>query len=257
MLYQDWEIELTGDQIRITPMRLDDDEAYGRLMLGDSLYESSLRHMDGQSPTSMEKILSHKGDETHAIRLIDQEDFIGWITLQKNIDGQPDIGISLIADQQNKGYGPEAVMLFVNYLHNEYGLERIAVHISEKDLQSQYAFGKLGVEFDKEVPDERFIFSDQPLSEQEMDSLPKVLYFHIPLPVEKIQPSHNTLSNEEKEKAQSEYNGEYQRLMNQIRLKELDYISSMIRSMDHPTVEDINTFLAELIENQKSGKPLV
>ena len=85
---------------------------------------------------------------------------------------------------------------------------------------------KLGVEFDKEVPDERFIFSDQPLSEQEMDSLPKVLYFHIPLPVEKIQPSHNTLSNEEKEKAQSEYNDEYQRLMNQIRLKELDYISS-------------------------------
>lgn len=256
MLYQDWEIELTGDRVRITPMRLEDDEAYGRLMLGDSLYESSLQNLNGQSPTGMEKILSHQGDETHAIRLIDNEDFIGWIILQKNMDGQPDVGISLIAGQQNKGYGPEAVMLFVNYLHNEYGLERIAVHISEKNLQSQTAFGKLGVELDKEVPDERFIFSDQPLSEQEMDSLPKVLYLHIPLPVERIQPSHNTLSNDEKEKAQSEHNSDYQRLMNEARLKELDYISGMIRSMDHPTVEDIDTFLAELIEKMKNGKPL-
>ena len=80
-----------------------------------TIYESSLQNLNGQSPTGMEKILSHKGDETHAIRLTDQEDFIGWITLQKNIDGQPDVGISLIADQQNKGYGPEAVMLFVRF----------------------------------------------------------------------------------------------------------------------------------------------
>lgn len=45
--------------------------------------------------------------------------------------------------------------------------------------------------------------------------------------------------------------------MNEARLKELDYISGMIRRMDHPTVEDIDTFLAELIEKRKSGKPLV
>ena len=119
-------------------------------------------------------------------------------------------------------------MLFVNYLHNEYGLDRIAVRISEKNLQSQSAFGKLGAEFDKEVLDDRFIFPDQPLSKLEMDSLPKVLCFHIPLPVERIRPSHHTLSDEEKEKAQSEYHRDYQRLMNEARLKELDYISGMM-----------------------------
>ena len=69
--------------------------------------------------------------------------------------------------------------------------------------------------------------------------------------------NHSTLSDEEKEKAQSEYHRDYQRLMNEARLKELDYISGMIRRMDHPTVEDIDTFLAELIEKRKSGKPLV
>lgn len=35
MLYQDWNIVISGTHIRITPMRKQDEEAYGRLMLGE------------------------------------------------------------------------------------------------------------------------------------------------------------------------------------------------------------------------------
>ncbi len=41
MLFQDWDIELIGKRIRITPMRIEDDPVYGRLLLGD-LYKKAI-----------------------------------------------------------------------------------------------------------------------------------------------------------------------------------------------------------------------
>lgn len=74
-----------------------------------------------------------KTDETHAIRLIHDERFIGWITFFENNDGEPELGMSLIEECRNKGYGPEAAMLFVNYLHHAYGLRQVSVRIEDKN----------------------------------------------------------------------------------------------------------------------------
>jgi len=75
----------------------------------------------GKCPdTGIDDILSHKEKmETHALRLIDSDTFIGWITLQRDHEQRPDIGILITADYQNEGYGPEAVTLFVNRLWSE------------------------------------------------------------------------------------------------------------------------------------------
>ena len=245
MLYQDWDLELAGKNIRITPMQPADDEAYGRLMVGDTFYESFARETNGRSFTGLNHILKHQGEETHAIRLVNDERFIGWITIYKNHEGNPDLGISLIHECRNKGYGPEAVMLFVNYLYKAYGLKQITVRIEDKNLQSQRAFAKLGVEFDKEEPDRRYRRSSD-IQEYDDDTMPMVYYFHIPLPVESLQPSGCTaISADQRQAAQKAYERNKKRLENQWMLDELDAIRKAIESMEHPTTEAIEKYLIE------------
>lgn len=90
MLYQDWDILLTGKRIRITPMEKRDDEAYGRLMFGEH-YDRFVEVLKDGSVTGIEKTLEHRAsDETHAIRQTGDDQFIGWITLQRDNDGRPD-----------------------------------------------------------------------------------------------------------------------------------------------------------------------
>ena len=185
LLYQDWDVQLTGRRIRITPMEKRDDEAYGRLMFGKQ-YERFAEALKGQSITGIEKILEHKTvDETHAIRMIGDDQFIGWITLQKDMDGRPDIGISLKSDFQNNGIGPEAVRLFVNRLYSDYGIQTIYVRITEKNLQSQRAFAKLGAILDKTEPiyDLTSFVKDLPADNPVKQNVPILRFYHINLPV--------------------------------------------------------------------------
>ncbi len=158
MIYQDWDLELTGEHIRINAMTEKDSETYGRLLLGNQLYDAYQEHCGkGELPTGFREVLDHTAeDEMHAIRFLSDDKLIGWITLQKNCDGEPDIGISLAESARNKGYGPEAVQLLGNYLHNAYGLRQLTARISAKNLQSQNAFAKIGAVLDRETPFERF-----------------------------------------------------------------------------------------------------
>lgn len=162
-----------------------DDEAYGRLMFGEQ-YDRFAEILKGQSITGIEKTLEHKAnDETHAIRLIGDDQFIGWITLQKDVEGRPDIGISLKSDYQNKGIGPEAVRLFVNRLYSDYGIQTVYVRISEENLQSQRGFAKLGAILDKTEP--HYILAslpkDIPADNPDKRNLPNLRFYHINLPV--------------------------------------------------------------------------
>ena len=56
---------------------------------------------------------------------------------------------------QNRGIGPEAVILFANRLNSDYGLDRVYVRISALNLQCQKAFLKVGAVLDKAEPDYR------------------------------------------------------------------------------------------------------
>ena len=62
----------------------------------------------------------------------------------------------MIPEEQNKGYGPETVMLFANRLFEDYGLGQVYARISEKNLQSQRAIAKLHAVFDKAIPDDHW-----------------------------------------------------------------------------------------------------
>lgn len=183
MLYQDWDILLTGKRIRITPMEQRDDEAFGRLMFGTQ-YDRYAHVLKGEFLTGIEKTLKHTADdEMHAIRLIGDDRFIGWITLQKDMEGRPDIGISLQSDFRNQGIGPEAVRLFVNRLYSDYGIQTVYVRISEKKLQSQKAFAKLGAVLDQVEPHYIFVSLGKRLPDEftQEQSVPNLLFYHIPL----------------------------------------------------------------------------
>ena len=184
MLYQDWDITLIGSKLRITPFTADDAEPYGRLMFGER-YErfAALAGKEAFSLTGIEAILAHTAnDEHHALRPPDGDTFIGWITLQKDEEGRPDIGISLIPPYQNRGFGLEAIRLFANRLHSVYGLEKVYVRISEGNPQSQKAFAKVGAVLNNLAPNSAFVELAEKLPDGVID-IPNLGYYYIPLPI--------------------------------------------------------------------------
>ena len=179
MLYKDFDLTLASDRIRITPLLSSDTEPYTRLMFGEiyDLYAAAT----GKAPSSgLEK---ENSDEIHALRLPDNDTFIGWVTLQRDEEGRPDIGVHLVPERQNQGLGPEAVRLFVNHLHKTYGLEKVFLQIHESNLQSQKAMGKLGVVKDGEAPDPVMTTLRIQLSDYDWKKPGLVYYYHLDLPV--------------------------------------------------------------------------
>ena len=143
MLYKDFDLQLTGSRIRITPLTSDDADDYARLMFG-TMYDRFLSLLGpGAVETDLPQILSRTADhETHAIRPMDSDAFWGWIVLQH--DGEkPDIGIHLIPEKQGEGYGPEAVRLFASHLAAAYGLSRLFMRTTQGNTHSQRMMEKL------------------------------------------------------------------------------------------------------------------
>ena len=187
MLYQEWDILLSSPIIRITPFDAADDEAFGRIICGE-MYERflELARKNHFSLTGIEAILNHtESDEHHALRLPDNDAFIGWIGLLRDEEGRPDIEISIAPAFQNRGIGPEAVKLFANHLHEMYGLERIYAHIPVLNQQCQRAFAKVGAVLDKTVPDFLFkaLADKLPAGDPEKANIPDVYCYHIDLPI--------------------------------------------------------------------------
>ena len=178
-LYNDYDLVLSTPRIRLTPLLPTDTEPYARLMLGDiyDLYKETT----GTAPSA--GLEEPHEDELHALRLPDDDAFIGWITLQKDEYGRPDIGVHLVPEQQNRGLGPEAVRLFVNHLHETYGLEKVYLRIHESNIQSQKAMSKLGVVKDGEVPDQRIVTLIEKLPDYDWKEPGMIYYYHLDLPV--------------------------------------------------------------------------
>jgi len=178
-LYKDNDLVLTSPRIRITPLHPSDTEPYTRLMFGD-IYDLYVE-TTGKAPSSgLEK---NHGDEIHALRLPDDDAFIGWISLQKDEEGRPDIGIHLIPEQQNKGLGPEAIRLFVNYLNRTHGLKTIYIHVHKTNFQSQKAMSKLGAVKDGEEPDSTMTALIEKLPDYDWKKPGMIFCYHLDLPV--------------------------------------------------------------------------
>ena len=249
MIYRDWDLELTGEHISINAITANDDEEYGRLLFGE-LYDSLRKQIgDKKVPTGLQTILDHSSnDETHAIRLLPENKLIGWITLQKGKEDYPDIGIYLTKEQQNRGYGPEAIQLLCNYLHQSYGLQIVKVRISAKNIQSQNAFAKVGAILDQEIPDERYMRLLEEYPEHKMADNFKMMvrYYHITLPIKEIlsieHPDDETIK-----KSQEAYEKEEAQLIREIQLTELESLQRKIEEQKSTSPEELRSYLENRI----------
>lgn len=248
MLFKDWDDIIVGKRIRITPLQETDKENYERLLFG-SLYDEYQKSSCHAMSSGFMNILEHTAeDETHAIRFLTDDKFIGWIALQHNNEGQPDIGISLIPEVQNKGYGPEAVMLFANNLYQKYALKQISVRIEGNNKQSQNAFAKVGAAFDKEVIDHQYsLLSSKNISDDD-GTEPQyfIRCYHIPLPIKCISDTCSISPNyEEIARDQAAYEEEKKRRREKAKFDELENITKMLESCS--TVEELKEKLQERI----------
>ena len=221
-------ISLEKERSLFPMIKEQDEEQYGKLLLG-KLYEK-MKELNEQPSTGFENILNHtEKQETHAIRLLEDDAFIGWIALQTNDEGQMDIGISLIPEEQNKGYGPEAVMLFANRLHKDYGLNEIHVRIEENNLQSQNAFAKIDAVLDKKAQDKTIVTLRDKLLElkgkEPEEPVPQIFYYHIPLPIRYIQTrTTHSLTDEEISAYRTLYIEKKEQKIKMVRAQTLDEV---------------------------------
>ena len=167
-----YNVLITTPRLTITDLRPEDEVPHTRLMLGDDFYDRFLRET-GKAPN-----LSLTADEEmYAIRINDS--YIGWVILQKDEQGRPDVGIKLMREYQGRGYGPEALMAFCNWIYEKYGVGCLYARIEESNVQSQKAFSKIGAVLDEWKPDYSFLKVARELAGE----IPELLYYHIDLPI--------------------------------------------------------------------------
>ncbi|MEY8233881.1 GNAT family N-acetyltransferase [Oscillospiraceae bacterium 50-16] len=83
--------------------------------------------------------------------------FCGRVNIQ-NVEAEiPEVGIDILRDYKNHGYGPEAVTGFVNWYHFSHCVPQVKVRISSENAHSIHVFEKLGAEFVLE----ELMFSDK------------------------------------------------------------------------------------------------
>lgn len=111
---------------------------------GEELQEKFLRDMWGttQDPTIL----------THVIFLRDGGQFCGRVNMQKTDEEIPELGIDLLGEYQNQGYGPEAIAAFANWYGKSRHISEIKVRITAANTRSAHVFQKLGAEYIQDDP---------------------------------------------------------------------------------------------------------
>ncbi len=181
MLYKDFDIIIHGPRITIGPLEEADNEAYSKALYGD-LYDTYRKNFPNiKIEPKIRKTLDHTADdETHAVRIGTR--FIGWITLQHGPEDRPDVGITLIASERGKGYGPEAIRIFGNRLHEAYGLKRIYARVDVENTRSRRCFEKLGAVLDGEGQDPGLVKLRTELWPDGSRPAPQMCFYHLELP---------------------------------------------------------------------------
>lgn len=111
---------------------------------GEELQEKFLRDMweTTQDPTIL----------THVIFLRDGDQFCGRVNMQKTDEEIPELGIDLLGEYQNQGYGPEAIAAFANWYGKSRHISEIKVLITAVNTHSAHVFQKLGAEYIQDDP---------------------------------------------------------------------------------------------------------
>ena len=180
MLYKDFDIIIKGPRITIEPLQESDNDAYCHLLFGE-LYEIYKRNFPDERINAALRgaIDGTSNDETHAIRIDGR--FIGWYTLQKDSEGRPDLGISLIPEERGKGFAEEATKIFTDQLYRKYGLQRVYARTYASNTHSQHVLVKMGGVLDSVGPDERIMSLRQEIGKE--GEAPLVHYYHLDLPL--------------------------------------------------------------------------
>lgn len=111
---------------------------------GEELQEKFLRDMweTTQDPTVL----------SYMIFLRDDNRFCGRVNMQKTDEEIPELGIDLLGEYQNQGYGPEAIAAFANWYGESRHISKIKVLITAVNTHSAHVFQKLGAEYIQENP---------------------------------------------------------------------------------------------------------
>ena len=86
------------------------------------------------------------------IFLSDTKEFVGKVCVQFTDRKIPEVGIDILENHRNKGYGPEAVVGFLSWFSKEYNINKFKVKIFKDNKHSIHVFEKLGAEFVKSAP---------------------------------------------------------------------------------------------------------
>lgn len=89
---------------------------------------------------------------TYMIFLRDGDRFCGRVNMQKTDEKIPELGIDLLGEYQNRGYGPEAITAFANWYGKSRHISEIKVRITAANARSAHVFQKLGAEYIQENP---------------------------------------------------------------------------------------------------------
>lgn len=84
---------------------------------------------------------------TFLIFLRDSDQFCGRVNMQKTDEAVPELGIDLLGEYQNQGYGPEAITAFANWYGESHHVSEIKVRIMAVNTRSAHVFQKLGAEY--------------------------------------------------------------------------------------------------------------
>lgn len=182
MQFDHWDIVLEGESVRITPFTNEDTDRFFMLK------RERRPFFPGEAEEEMEGILDHTDySEIHAIRLKSSPELIGFIDLLEATDDgeEPFVGISLLKDFQNHGYGSEALKLLLNYIHQECGIPRAYVAIRKTNIKSQKCFAKLGAEYYKCIPSEEDLADLRKARPDVAKSLYEIVrnYYFLELPI--------------------------------------------------------------------------
>lgn len=89
---------------------------------------------------------------SYMIFLRDGNRFCGRVNMQKTDEKIPELGIDLLGEYQNQGYGPEVITAFANWYGKSRHISEIKVRITAANTRSAHVFQKLGAEYVQDDP---------------------------------------------------------------------------------------------------------
>lgn len=124
---------------------------------------------------------------TGIIFLRDGERFCGRVNMQKIDKEVPEVGIDILEDYQNRGYGPEAIAGFANWYGESRHISKIKVLIAAGNTHSTHVFEKLGAEYAQDnlsfLKIAEDLVKDLPEKREELSHGLKVREYTLKLPI--------------------------------------------------------------------------